>query len=352
VIKSKYKSIFFKPTFISLGVFLSGIWIACAQSSDDDLSQALVDKIKKGGGDIVMRPSDLKEALPKISSKPVVQPSAVNSSAKIKTAEKDSIHHRHWTYAVGETGPENWGKLSKENGLCSNGKQQSPINIENGIQVDLPALTLDYKPSQLAIQDNGHTVMVNYGEGSNLLLQGKQYRLVQFHFHHPSEEMVDGKRYDMVAHLVHQHFDGSILKLAVFLNAHQDAKIATLDHQVVTNENKGHSPAAKPELKPAMASSENPLFQQILNNVPLVKNITETPTGVVIDINQLLPKNLAYFTYMGSLTTPPCSESVTWVVLKEPVMLSKQQVENFGRIYSNNARPIQPKADRLIKVTR
>ena len=350
--KSKYKSIFFRPTFIGLGIFLSGIWIACAQSGDDDLSQALVDKIKKGGGDIVMRPSDLKEAPPKISAKPVVQPSAVNSSAKIKTVEKDTIHQRHWTYEVGETGPENWGKLSKENALCSNGKQQSPINIENGIQVDLPAITLDYKPSQLAIQDNGHTVMVNYGEGSNLLLQGKQYRLVQFHFHHPSEEMVDGKRYDMVAHLVHQHFDGSLLVLAVFLQAQKDITITSLDHQSSASQNKVPHQTSKSDLKPVAVAIENPLFQQILNNIPLVKNITETPVGVVIDMNQLLPKNLAYFTYMGSLTTPPCSENVTWIVLKEPVALSQQQVENFGRIYSNNARPIQSKADRLIKVTR
>ena len=352
MMKSKYKSNFFKPVLLGLGIFFSGVWIACAQSSDDDLSQALVDKIKKGGGDIVMRPSDLKEAAPKSIAKPVVQSPAVSSSSKVKTVEKVVIHQHHWTYGVGETGPENWGKLSKENGLCSNGKQQSPINIENGIQVDLPAITLDYKPSQLAIQDNGHTVMVNYGEGSNLLLQGKQYRLVQFHFHHPSEEMVDGKRYDMVAHLVHQHFDGGLLVLAVFLQAQKDTMITSLDHQSSTSENKVSHQTSMPELKPVVGGPENPLFQQVLNNIPLIKNVTETPAGVVIDMNQLLPKNLAYSTYMGSLTTPPCSENVTWLVLKEPVVLSKQQVENFGRIYSNNARPIQPKADRLIKVAR
>lgn len=351
--KSIYKHLIFKPILIGVGIFFGGVWFALAQSSDEDLSQALVDKIKKGGGDIVMRPSDLKEAPPpKIVAKPVVQSTTASSSPKVKVVEKASVHQRPWSYETGETGPENWGKLSKENGLCSNGKQQSPINIENGIQVDLPALTLDYKPSQLAIQDNGHTVMVNYGEGSNLLLQGKQYRLVQFHFHHPSEETVDGKRHDMVAHLVHQHFDGSLLELSVFLNAAPDAKIATLEHQGASNENKGSSQAVKPELKTVVVGSENPLFQQILNNVPLVKHVTETPTGVVIDMNQLLPKNLAYYTYMGSMTTPPCSENVTWIVLKEPVMLSKQQVENFGRIYSNNARPTQPKGDRLIKVTR
>ena len=351
--KSVYKNIFFKPILIGVGIFFGGVWVALAQSSDEDLSQSLVDKIKKGGGDIVMRPSDLKEPpTPKLAAKQVVQSPTVSSSSKVKVVEKSLILQRPWSYETGGTGPENWGKLSKENALCSDGKQQSPINIENGIQVDLPALTLDYKPSQLAIQDNGHTVMVNYGEGSNILLQGKQYRLVQFHFHHPSEEMVDGKRYDMVAHLVHQHFDGSLLELSVFLNAYPDLKLSTLDQKGATIENTDSSQAVKQELKTGISGSENPLFQQVLNNIPLIKNVTETPAGVVIDMNQLLPKNLAYYTYMGSMTTPPCSENVTWIVLKEPVMLSRQQVENFGRIYSNNARPIQPKGDRLIKVTR
>ena len=205
---------------------------------------------------------------------------------------------------------------------------QSPINIENGIQVDLPAIMFDYKPSQLSIQDNGHTILVSYGEGSNLSLQAKQYRLVQFEFHHPGEEVIDGKRFDMVVHLVHRHQDGSLLVVAVLLNVDESKPIST---SVVL---------------------ENPLFQQILNNVPLSKNVTEVPVGVVIDASQLLPKSYGYYTYLGSLTSPPCTEGVTWVVLKEPVQLSKQQLENFSRIYPNNARPLQHKRGRLIKESR
>jgi carbonic anhydrase len=351
IMRNVYKSIFLKPLFIVLSIFFSGS--VFAQAGDAELSQSLADKIKKGGGDIVMRPSDLKETVPsKPVLKPAVQSTDISTPSKNNSARKDPMSHHHWSYESGETGPENWGKLSKENTLCTNGKQQSPINIEKGIQVDLPALSFDYKPSQLAIEDNGHTIMVKYSEGSNLSVQGKQYRLVQFHFHHPSEEMVDGKRFDMVAHLVHQHFDGSLLVLAVFMNADKNSATLAVNHQEEGPESKVNPQKSKQASNTLVSNFENSLFQQILNNVPLVRNITETPPGVMIDINHILPKNLTYYTYMGSLTTPPCTENVTWIVLKEPVILSQQQVENFGLIYSNNARPIQPKHDRLIKATR
>jgi len=304
-----------------------------AQSNDEEMAQALLSKIQKGRGDIVLRPSDLPEPSPKKvaptnPSVPLVNPSTASSKATSK--EKDTKHDQtpHWSYEPGERGPENWGKLGKENAVCGAGELQSPINIENGIRVDLPPIRFDYKPSPLSIQDNGHTILVNYGEGSNLILQGKQYRLVQFHFHHPSEEAIDGKRSDMVAHLLHQHHDGALLMVAVLLNRDPTKTLAKSDN------------------------AENPLFQQILNNIPLSKNVVETPSGVVIDMNQLLPQHHAYYTYLGSLTTPPCTENVTWVVLKDPVSLSEEQVENFARIYANNARPLQLKLGRLIKETR
>jgi carbonic anhydrase len=351
IMKNIYKNIFLKPFFIVLSIFFSGT--VFAQAGDAELSQSLADKIKKGGGDIVMRPSDLKEIVPsKTVVKPVVQSTAISTPSKNNSVGKDSMSHHHWSYETRETGPENWGKLSKENALCTNGKQQSPINIEKGIQVDLPALSFDYKPSQLAIEDNGHTIIVKYSEGSNLSVQGKQYRLAQFHFHHPSEEMVDGKRFDMVVHLVHQHFDGSLLVLAVFMNADKNSATLAVNHHEEGLESKVNPQKSKQESNTPVSNFENPLFQQILNNIPLIKNVSETPSGVMIDINHFLPKSLAYYTYMGSLTTPPCTENITWIVLKEPITLTRQQVENFGLIYSNNARPIQPKHDRLIKATR
>jgi carbonic anhydrase len=174
--------------------------------------------------------------------------------------------------------------------------------------------------------------MVNYGEGSNLMVDGRQYRLVQFHFHKPSEEAINGERTDMVAHLVHQHHEGSIAVVAVLMST----------------------------IKPASSRKywwgddsvkENTLINTLWNNVPLVKGKTEAP-GVMIDINQLLPADKDYFTYMGSLTEPPCTENVLWLVLKNPIYVSEEQVKNFDRMYPMNARPLQPKGDRLVKVTK
>ena len=127
----------------------------------------------------------------------------------------------------------------------------------------------------------------------------------------------------MVAHLVHQHHDGHLLVVAVLMNSSLEA-----------------------------SQTENAAFQMILNHIPLVKKESSSPNGVMIDLNQLLPKNLAYFTFMGSLTTPPCSENVQWVVLKEAAVISKQQLDNFSRIYPNNARPLQSRSGRLIKEAR
>ena len=310
-----------------LGFFLSVSGISFAQqaappaasapTTDDEMSKAILDKLQKSG-DIVIRPSDLPPKLPPkaaVAANPVAKQEA-------KPAAKP-IEHAHWSYTEGPDGPANWWRTSKDNLLCSAGKQQSPINIEGGILVDLPPLRFDYKISPLTIQDNGHTILVNYAEGSNLSLDARQYRLVQFHFHKPSEEAIDGKRADMVAHLVHQHHDGRLLVVAVLMNSSLEA-----------------------------SQAENAAFQMILNHIPLVKKESSSPNGVMIDLNQLLPKNLAYFTFMGSLTTPPCSENVQWVVLKEAAVISKQQLDNFSRIYPNNARPLQSRSGRLIKEAR
>ena len=310
-----------------LGFFLSVSGISFAQqaappaasapTTDDEMSKAILEKLQKSG-DIVIRPSDLP------SKPPPKAAVAANPVAKQETKPAAKpIEHAHWSYTEGPDGPANWWRTSKDNLLCSAGKQQSPINIEGGILVDLPPLRFDYKLSPLTIQDNGHTILVNYAEGSNLSLDARQYRLVQFHFHKPSEEAIDGKRADMVAHLVHQHHDGRLLVVAVLMNSSLEA-----------------------------SQAENAAFQMILNHIPLVKKESSSPNGVMIDLNQLLPKNLAYFTFMGSLTTPPCSENVQWVVLKEAAVISKQQLDNFSRIYPNNARPLQSRSGRLIKEAR
>jgi carbonic anhydrase len=221
--------------------------------------------------------------------------------------------HIHWDYE-GPGAPENWSKLDPQNKACAIGERQSPIDIKDGIKVDLEPIKFNYQPSTFRIVDNGHTVQVQVGEGS-ISLTGKSYELVQFHFHRPSEEKINGQRFDMVVHLVHKADDGQLAVVAVLLER----------------------------------GNENPFIQTLWNYMPLEKNAPVSPPSAMVDLNALLPASRNYYTYMGSLTTPPCSEGVLWLVMKQPVQVSPEQINIFSRLYRNNARPIQPSGGRLIK---
>lgn len=224
--------------------------------------------------------------------------------------------HGHWSYE-GDSGPAHWARLRGDYATCDTGKRQSPIDIREGIKVDLESIKFDYKPTQFRIIDNGHTLQVSVGEGLGLTVMGKRHELLQFHFHRPSEERINGRNYDMVVHLVHKNAEGRLAVVAVLLE-------------------KG---------------SEHPLIQTLWNNLPLEQNMEVAPEES-IDLNKLLPENRSYWTYMGSLTTPPCTEGVLWMVLKQPVQLAAEQVAIFSRVYRNNARPLQPANGRLVKESR
>lgn len=225
----------------------------------------------------------------------------------------DQHHPIHWSYE-GAGGPANWAKLDPKNKACAIGERQSPIDIREGIKVDLEPVQFDYRPSNFHIIDNGHTVQVNVGD-SRISLTGKTYELIQFHFHRPSEEKVNGRTYEMVAHMVHKAADGSLAVVAVLLES----------------------------------GTENPFIQTLWNNMPLDKNVTVSPPMPTINPATLLPTSRNYFTYMGSLTTPPCTEGVLWIVMKQPVQVSAEQIAIFSHMYSNNARPVQAAKNRLIK---
>jgi carbonic anhydrase len=222
-------------------------------------------------------------------------------------------HAHHWDYA-GPEDPPHWGKLDPTYAECSLGHMQSPIDIKQAKKTELPALKIDYKPGSLNIIDNGHTVQINIAPGSTLTVGSKSYTLKQFHFHHPSEEHVNGKVYDLVAHLVHVDRDGHLAVVAVLFD-------------------KGNA---------------NPLIETLWKNVPAEKEKARDFPSVSIQVQDLLPAERGYFTYTGSLTTPPCSEGVTWYVLKNPSTVSAGQVAAFSRIYPRNARPIQPTDGREI----
>ncbi len=222
-------------------------------------------------------------------------------------------HPAHWDYAGGG-GPETWGQMKPEFAKCSNGTRQSPIDIRDGIKVNLDAVQFDYKASGFRVIDNGHTVQVNVGTGNSIEVMGRRYDLVQFHFHRPSEERINGRQFDMVVHLVHKDIDGRLAVVAVLLDR----------------------------------GSAQPIIQNVWNNLPLEKGDEVAARGT-INLNELLPAERSYFTYMGSLTTPPCSEGVLWMVMKQPVQVSADQIGIFARLYPMNARPIQSVAGRLIK---
>ncbi len=222
----------------------------------------------------------------------------------------------HWSYE-GEGGPDNWAKLRPDFATCASGKRQSPIDIRDGIRVNLEAIKFDYKTTLFRIVDNGHTIQVDVGPGSTLEVMGREYELKQIHFHRPSEERINGRSYDMVMHLVHKDEDGHMAVLAVLLER----------------------------------GGENPLIQTLWNNLPLEVGQDVEPS-VAINLAALLPENRNYFAYMGSLTTPPCTEEVLWLVLKQPLQISPEQIAIFARLYRHNARPVQPTNNRLIKESR
>ena len=204
--------------------------------------------------------------------------------------------------------------MKPEFAKCSTGSRQSPIDIRDGIKVSLDAVAFDYKPSAFRVLDNGHTVQVNVDPGNSIEVLRRRYELLQFHFHRPSEERIDGKQFDMVVHLVHKDLEGRLAVVAVLLER----------------------------------GSALPIVQSVWNNLPLEKG-DEVAAKLPLDLGALLPAERSYFTYMGSLTTPPCSEGVLWMVMKNPVQVSAEQIGIFSRLYPMNARPVQSASGRMIK---
>jgi len=221
-----------------------------------------------------------------------------------------------WSYS-GPTGPQAWGQLSPLYSLCESGRRQSPIDIRDGLRVDLEPVQFDYKPGFFSIIDNGHTVDVQLAAGSGIELGGRRYELTGFHFHLPSEERVEGRGFEMSIHLVHRDARGRLAFVALL----------------------------------AEEGEEHPAVQQVWNHLPLEKReLVAAP--VEFDPAALLPSDRRYYTYMGSLTTPPCTEGVLWIVLQQPIRISPEQRAIFVRLYPMNARPVQPTSDRLIKQSR
>ena len=213
----------------------------------------------------------------------------------------------HWGYE-GANGPTHWGELSADFRTCSIGMQQTPIDLAGAIKAQPGPLRIDYRPMPLRVVNNGHTIQVNTPPGNRLQIAGKTYELLQFHFHHPSEHLLAGKAFDLECHFVHRAADGALAVIGVFI-------------------------------RPGAANASlTPIWQAM----PTAPGPEKAVSGVTVDTAGLLPKHQAYYRYFGSLTTPPCSEGITWTVFRTPVHASHAQIRRFAALFPMNARPVQP----------
>lgn len=221
----------------------------------------------------------------------------------------------HWSYE-GEEGPEHWGELSENYLTCSEGWNQSPINLVNDVNADLPALEFNYYSSDINEINNGHSIQQNVKPGSFLRIPERKmkFELKQFHFHSPSEHTINGKSFAMEIHFVHSNEQGELAVVAVMIEQ----------------------------------GKEHPVLAQLWAFMPEnTGDSIQKPIG--IEETNLLPPTREYYAYSGSLTTPPCTEGVRWIVLKTPINASANQIETFkNRIGPATNRPIQPIHARII----
>ena len=218
----------------------------------------------------------------------------------------------HWEYS-GKAGPEHWGSLSPDFAVCGKGQQQSPIDINQVVERDLANIAFNYEPSKVNILNNGHTVQVNYDTGSYIELDGIRYDLLQFHFHAPSEHAINGQLADAEIHFVHKNTAGQLAVVGVLL----------------------------------VQGEEHPAYHNVIAHLPATEGPVQT-VNASVEAAKLLPPTPTTYRYLGSLTTPPCSEGVTWLVKTEPVQLSKAQLEAYTAIFMGNNRPTQPLNKRLL----
>ncbi len=258
-------------------------------------------------------PRTLTESQKAKLERTVTKPSPMKKSASAHSPSKTpgtllakaSSHGPHWEYS-GEEGPQNWGELADNFKLCSSGLEQSPINI-SAEWAARDAIQLDYKLSNFQVIDNGHTVQVNVERGNYANIDGQRYELKQFHFHTPSEHLLDNRSYLMEVHFVHANEKGELAVIGAFIGT----------------------------------GKSHPEYQRVWDYMPVKTNEPIKPYNKTLDLRRLLPERLQAFHYAGSLTTPPCSEKVNWNVLQAALRFSTDQIDRFKAKYPLNARPVQ-----------
>ena len=217
-------------------------------------------------------------------------------------------HTAHWSYS-GHTGPEHWGEMSEKFETCASGKNQSPIDISHTIKANMETIQCNYKASAINLIDNGHAIQDNCANGSQISLEGNTYKLLQYHFHTPSENTIQGQSFPMEAHFVHADENGNLAVIGVMFKI----------------------------------GRENPTIAKLWEHMPTAPGETYSDATTGINPADLLPVSKDYYRFNGSLTTPPCTEGVKWMVMKEAVEVSEEQVKKFKHVmHGDTNRPVQP----------
>jgi carbonic anhydrase len=225
-----------------------------------------------------------------------------------------SEHKAHWGY-TGHEGPEHWGEMDEKYKMCGLGQNQSPINVTSSLDATLEDIGFHYTTAPETILNNGHTVQVNVQKGSFIAIEGTQYNLLQYHFHTPSENHINAKSFPLEAHFVHADNTGHLAVVGVMFEE----------------------------------GKANEQLAQLWAKMPMHANEKNALSNVATNLNALLPENKHYYRFNGSLTTPPCSEGVKWMVLDTPLTISKEQVATFSHaVHGHNNRPLQPLNARII----
>jgi carbonic anhydrase len=221
--------------------------------------------------------------------------------------------HAHWGY-TGDEGPDHWSEISPEYATCGGGKNQTPIDIKNAVKAKLDPIIFHYTTNAEDVLNNGHTVQANMEEGSSITADGIKFQLKQFHFHTPSENVVNGERFPMEMHLVHADKDGNLAVVAVMFKE----------------------------------GKKNEALAHLWKHMPHHVDEHGKPEGNV-NPRDLLPENRHFYRFTGSLTTPPCSEGVRWFVMQDALSAGKEQMEEFTEsVHGADNRPLQPLGARMI----
>jgi carbonic anhydrase len=217
-----------------------------------------------------------------------------------------------WSYE-GATGPANWAGLSPQFATCGSGSEQSPIDLRATRERRVAPIRVDYRPSRVVEENNGETIVSEVAPGNRLRVGRRSYELVQFHLHIPSEHTVRSRRFPMELHFVHRDENGALAVLGVLLTR----------------------------------GERNAVYERIAAAQPRERGQRRRPAGR-IDLDRLLPRSFRAYRYDGSLTTPPCSEGVRWMVLRQPVELSRSQIASYARLFERTSRPVQPRGGRAV----